>query len=273
MLRWCDPYEIDVPEGLEDRTSYVFEEAGAAEPDRLALEVEELPAAVGPADVLAAARASAAAALGGDPGWSEGQVESGRGPARTLAITDPEIAGGVWVAALRGPLGRIWTLRYESARRGAGAVFEAIVAGVGEGAAPPGWSLREALGAPLALPAWLRPPRVYRFVGGESRLAFDQGSADMPEETAFDAWGEAAPGELVVVRALASAELALAGARGTYGAWQLDRCDAYGGVLGSTWGRVAASPSLGLRLVLVERDAEVVGEAGFLAIAASVARR
>jgi hypothetical protein len=58
-----------------------------------------------------------------------------------------------------------------------------------------------------------------------------------------------------------------------WGQWRLDRCDAYGGVLGSTWARVAAAPGLSLRLVLIERDAETVGDDGFMAMAASVARR
>jgi len=117
VLRFCDPYELDVPSDLVDGTGYVFEEAGGGDADRLTIEVEDLPAAVSPADMIAAARASAARALGGGVGWSEGQVDTGLGPAHTLAITDPEIVGGVWVAALRGPAGRMWTLRFESARR------------------------------------------------------------------------------------------------------------------------------------------------------------
>ncbi|MDC0669563.1 hypothetical protein [Nannocystis radixulma] len=275
MLRFCDPYELDVPDDLVDGTGYVFEEAGGGDADRLTIEVEELPAAVDPDDVIAAARASAARALGGGVGWSEGQVDTGLGPARTLAITDPEIVGGVWVAALRGPGGRMWTLRFESAREWADTVFLALVAAIGGGSTPPGWARRQAHGTLLALPTWLRPPRVYRFarLGGEARCILDQGSSDMPEEAEFEAWGEAAPGELLVVHALASGKARLAGAEGVYGQWRLDRCDPYGTVLGSTWARVAAAPGLSLRLVVVEREVESIGAAGFLAIAGSVARR
>lgn len=275
MLRFCDPYEMDVPDALVDGTGYVFEEDGSGDVDRLSLEVEVLPASVTPADVIAAARASAARALGGDPGWPEGQVDTGLGPAHTLAITDPEVAGGVWLAALRGPDGRMWTLRFESAREWADTVFLALVASLGGGSIPPGWALRQVLGTTLALPAWLRPPRVYRFVsaGGEVRSVFDQGSSDMPGETEFEAWGEAAPGELLVVNALAAGEAPLAGAEGVWGQWRLDRCDAYGTVSGSTWVRVAATPGLELRLVVIERDVEVIGDDGFLAMAASVTRR
>jgi hypothetical protein len=275
VLRVCDPYEVDIPDLLEDRTGYVFEESGGAEADRLTVEVEDLPAAVTPAAVIAAARTSAARALDGDPGWPEGQIESGFGTAHTLAIAGPELGGAMWIAALRGREGRVWTLRFESAREGAEAVFAAIVGALGGGPAPPGWAARQAFAAPLALPAWLRPPRVYRFVspGGETRCALDQGSADMPEESEFETWGEAAPGEVLVVHALGGGEAPLAGAEGVWGQWRLDRCDAYGGVLGSTWARVAASPGLSLRLVLIERDAETVGAAGFSAMAASVRRR
>lgn len=275
MLRWCDPYEVDVPELLEDRTGYVFEEAGGAEADRLAIEVEALPAAVTPADVIRAARASAARALGADPGWPEGQIDSGAGPAHTLAISDPELGGAMWIAALRGGEGRMWTLRFESAREGAEAVFAAIVGSLGGGPAPPGWTERQALATALALPGWLRPPRVYRFVSadGATRCALDQGSSDMPEESEFETWVEAAPGELLQVHALAGGEAPLAGAEGVWGQWRLDRCDPYGSVLGSTWARVAASPGLSLRLVLIEREAETIGAAGFAALAASVRRR
>lgn len=275
MLRLCDPYLVDVPELLRDRTGYVFEEAGAGEADRLTVEGEELPESVAPEEALAAARRSAATALGGDPGWPEGQVETGCGPARTLTITDPEIAGAAFIAALRGPDGRIWTLRFESARAGSQAVFDAIVASVGLGPAPPGWVWREAFGAPLALPPWLRPPRVYRFVSddGEARLAIDQGSSDMPGEAEFETWGEPAPGELLTVEALADGPTALAGVEAARGEWRLDRRDVYGGVLGSTWARVVAAPGLQLRVVLIERGLEVVGGDGFVALTTSVRPR
>ncbi|WAS94791.1 hypothetical protein [Nannocystis punicea] len=195
MLRLCDPYELDVPDDLADRTGYVFEEAGGGEADRLVIEVEALPADVRPADMIAANRKSAARALGGDPGWPEGQVDTGLGPARTLTITDPEIAGGVWVAALRDDRGRMWTLRFESAREWADTVFLALVAAIGGGSLPPGWAHRRAHGTPLALPTWLRPPRVYRFTNasGDVRCILDQGSSDMPGESEFEAWGEPAP--------------------------------------------------------------------------------
>lgn len=275
MLRLCDPYLVDVPEILRDRTGYAFEEAGGAEPDRVTVEAEELPETVTPEEVLQAARRSAAAALDGDAGWREGQVETGCGPASTLAIVDPEIAGGAWLATLRGPDGRIWTLRFESARAGAEAVFSAIVASVGLGPAPPGWVWREAFATPLALPPWLRPPRVYRFVSddGEARLAIDQGSSDMPGESEFETWGEPAPGELLTVETLADERTALSGAEAVRGSWRLDRCDVYGGVLGSTWARVVAAPGLQLRLVLIERGSEAVGERGFVAMTASVRPR
>lgn len=275
MLRWCDPYEIEIPDVLADRTGYVFEEAGGVEADRLSVEVEDLPAGVPTASVIAAARASARRMLGADPGWPEGQVTSGLGPAHTLAITSPELGGAMWVAAVRDGEGRIWTLRFESAREGAGAVFAEIVAALGGGPVPPGWAPRQAFALPLALPTWLRPPRVYRFASsdGAIRCAFDQGSSDMPEESEFETWGEPAPGEVLVVHALGGGEAPLAGAEGVWGQWRLDRCDAYGGVHGSTWARVAASPALALRLVVIERDAERIGEAGFSAMAASVRRR
>jgi len=275
VLRFCDPYELDVPSDLVDGTGYVFEEAGGGDADRLTIEVEDLPAAVSPADMIAAARASAARALGGGVGWSEGQVDTGLGPAHTLAITDPEIVGGVWVAALRGPAGRMWTLRFESAREWADTVFLALVGALGGGLTPPGWAYRQAHGTPLALPTWLRPPRVFRFAraDGGVRCALDQGSSDMPEETEFEMWGEPAPGELLVVHALRAGEAPLAGAEGVWGQWRLDRCDPYGTVLGSTWARVAAAPGLSLRLVVIEREVEAIGAAGFLAMAASVARR
>ncbi|PCC71793.1 hypothetical protein SAMN02745121_03145 [Nannocystis exedens] len=274
MLRFCDPYALDVPDALADRTGYVFEEAGAGEADRLAIEVEELPADVRPADVIAANRKSAARALGGDPGWPEGQVMTGLGPAHTLAITDPEIAGGVWVAALRDDRGRMWTLRFESAREWADTVFLALVAAIGGGSLPPGWAERRAHGVALALPAWLRPPRVFRFAsaGDEVTCLLDQGSSDMPQEAEFEAWGEPAPGELLVVHPLAAGTATLAGAEAAWGEWRLDRCDPYGAVLGSTWARVAAAPGLSLRLVVIERAAEALGGAGFSAMVASVAR-
>lgn len=275
MLRFCDPYEIEVPDILADRTGYVFEEAGGAEADRLEVEIEDLPAEVPEASVIAAARASASRMLGADPGWPEGQMDSGLGPAHTLAITSPELGGAMWAAAVRDRYGRMWSLRFESAREGAEAVFAAIVAALGGGAAPPGWAPRQAFALPLALPTWLRPPRVYRFASpdGAARCALDQGSSDMPEEMEFETWGEPAPGEVLVVHALGGGEAPLAGAEGVWGQWRLDRCDAYGGVLGSTWARVAASPGLSLRLVVIERDVETLGEAGFAGMAASVRRR
>lgn len=274
MLRLCDPYAVDVPDELEDRTGYVFEEAGGGDADRLTIETELLPADVRPADLIAANRRSAARALGGDPGWPEGQVETGLGPAHTLAITDPEIVGGVWVAALRDPLGRMWTLRFESAREWADTVFMALVAAVGGGSLPPGWAERRAFGAPLALPTWLRPPRVYRFAAAGELVTclLDQGASDMPGAPEFEAWGGAGPDELVVVVPLAAGETLLASAEAVWGAWRLERCDPYGTVLGSTWARVAAAPGLSLRLVVVEREREAIGAAGFSAMVASVAR-
>ncbi|MFY0536197.1 hypothetical protein [Nannocystis pusilla] len=274
MLRLCDPYAVEVPDDLADRTGYVFEEAGGGEADRLTIEVEALPADVRPVDLIAANRKSAARALGGDPGWPEGQVMTGLGPAHTLAITDPEIVGGVWVAALRDDRGRMWTLRFESAREWADTVFLALVAAVGGGSLPPGWAERRAHGVPLALPTWLRPPRVYRFATADERVTciLDQGTSDMPGETEFEAWGEPAPGELLVVHPLGAGTTALAGAEAAWGQWRLDRCDPYGTVLGSTFARVAAAPGLSLRLVVVEREVEVIGGAGFSAMVASVAR-
>jgi hypothetical protein len=274
VQRLCDPYEADIPAILADRTGYVFEESGADEADRLTIEVEDLPATVGAADVIAAARATAARALGADPGWPEGQVETGVGPAITLAIDDPELGGGVWVAALRGRHERMWTLRFESAREWADTVFLALVAAIGGGSLPPGWAERRAHGVPLALPTWLRPPRVYRFATADERVTciLDQGTSDMPGETEFEAWGEPAPGELLVVHPLGAGTAALAGAEAAWGQWRLDRCDPYGTVLGSTFARVAAAPGLSLRLVVVEREHEAIGGAGFSAMVASVAR-
>jgi hypothetical protein len=94
----------------------------------------------------------------------------------------------------------------------------------------------------------------------------------MPGEAEFEAWGEPAPGELLVVHALGAGTAALAGAEATWGQWRLDRCDPYGTVLGSTFARVAAAPGLSLRLVVVEREVEAIGGAGFSAMVASVAR-
>lgn len=265
---------VEIPDGFEDVTAYVFEERpfdpdeGPA--DRLSVSFEPMPESVSAADVIASARRAMERSAGGSAAFAEGSAQAGRLAAATLRVEVAGSPGKMFLAALRWPGGLVAKVQYESRREDAAAVLERVVASVRpigvRAAPPPGFVRRRAGSLWLEMPEAHAPITSYSFSadGGRARLFVEGGPVAPGEEPDFERLVRHGLSESIEVEPLNEGACAADGRPLEHRSWRADRVGAEGDALASTWFRaawLAVGEGAAARVWMIEAGSPAVGDA------------
>lgn len=267
--------EAEVPDELEDVTSYVFSE----EPfdpdkglprDRLSVSFEPVPERVPPSEVIAYLRRTMTRAGPGGASFTEGSAKAGALDAATLKVELPGAPATLFLAVLRWPGGLVAKVHYESSRDDAAAVMARIVASIRpigvRALPPPGFVRRRAGRLWLEMPATHAPLSSFAFSagGGKSRLFIETEPAAPGAEPDFESLVDHGVFESIEVEPLDEGSCPLDRRPIEQRSWRADRISEQADHLGSTWFRVAwitVAEGAAARVWMIENGSPEIGDA------------